>query len=130
MKQQAMTISVLQQGLSIHGHMALDHGLTCLGLVDGGITASNGLLHIGPGGMVRGAVEGYHVVIDGTVEGDVTAAASLVVNGRVRGDISYAGTIRLGHHAVLEGKVSRVVALAAPADIKIVEPAEAPAAES
>ncbi|MCY0852486.1 hypothetical protein [Cupriavidus sp. D39] len=44
-----MTISVLQQGLSIHGHMALDHGLTCLGLVDGGITASNGLLHIGPG---------------------------------------------------------------------------------
>lgn len=95
--------SVLQSGLCIHGDVVGDHGMTCLGLVDGNVTSTQGLLHIGPGAVVRGTVEGEHVLIDGTVEGDVKARTSLHVNGRVKGRIIYGGTIRLGTDADLEG---------------------------
>jgi cytoskeletal protein CcmA (bactofilin family) len=57
---------------------------------------------------VKGPLEGEHVRIDGTVEGDVRARGILEINGRVRGNIYYCGTIRLGPRASLEGQISRV----------------------
>ncbi|MNL53766.1 Polymer-forming cytoskeletal [compost metagenome] len=73
--------------------------------------SSRGLVHIGAEGLIRGTVEGDHVLIDGTVEGDVAARISLHINGRVKGRIAYAGTIRLGSSAALEGTISRIPAL-------------------
>lgn len=104
--------SVLRAGMSIHGDITADHGFTCLALVTGNVSASHGLLHIGRGGVVHGNVDGDHVVIDGTVEGDVVGRTSLVINGRVKGKIFYAGTIRLGENVSLEGSsISRVQAV-------------------
>ncbi|BDB30145.1 MULTISPECIES: bactofilin family protein [Cupriavidus] len=108
---QQRTFSLIQAGLSIHGHVACDHGVSCFGLVDGDLRSSRGLVHIGAEGLIRGTVEGDHVLIDGTVEGDVAARISLHINGRVKGRIAYAGTIRLGSSAALEGTISRIPAL-------------------
>lgn len=101
--------SVLRAGMSVHGDIISDHGFTCLALVTGKIAATQGLLHLGRGGVVHGNVEGEHVIIDGIVEGDVVSRSSLIINGRVKGRIFYAGTIRLGENVTLEGSsISRV----------------------
>lgn len=104
--------SLIQAGLSIHGDVASDHGISCFGLVGGDLRSSQGLVHIGPEGLIRGTVEGDHVLIDGTVDGDVAARTSLHINGKVKGRIAYAGTIRLGPNAALEGTISRIVGIA------------------
>ncbi|RWA55721.1 hypothetical protein AU476_06355 [Cupriavidus sp. UYMSc13B] len=124
------TFSLIQAGLSIHGDVVCDHGVSCLGLVDGDIRSTRGLLHVGPEGLIRGTVEGDHVLIDGTVEGDVAARVSLHINGRVKGRIAYAGTIRLGTTAALEGTLARIPALpfeaAAESAIESSPPTRAP----
>ncbi|TGP40277.1 polymer-forming cytoskeletal protein [bacterium M00.F.Ca.ET.228.01.1.1] len=107
MKSQPLSVTLLSTGLSIHGNVILDHGLSSFGIVDGNVVSNSGLLHIGQGGMVKGQVEGEHVRIDGTVEGDVHARGVLEINGRVKGNVYYYGTIRLGPRASLEGQVKR-----------------------
>lgn len=100
--------SLIQAGLSVEGNIIADHGLSCFGLVGGDLLSSVGLVHVGAEGLVRGTVQAEHVLVDGTVEGDIVARVSLHINGRVKGRISYAGTIRLGPNAILEGTISRV----------------------
>ncbi|WP_176060259.1 polymer-forming cytoskeletal protein [Paraburkholderia sp. BCC1876] len=108
MKSQPLTVTLLAPGSTIHGDVILDHGLSTFGIISGNLVANIGLLHVGPGGMIKGRVEGEHVRIDGMVEGDVHARGSLEINGRVKGNIFYCGTIRLGPRAALEGQISRV----------------------
>ncbi len=112
--EQPISISVLNYGICIHGDVVADHGISCGGLIEGNMTVTRGLLHVAAGAVVRGRAEGEHVLVEGTVEGGVAARESLVINGRVKGDIAYAGSIRLGLNAVLEGKVTRA-ALPEPA---------------
>ncbi|APA90376.1 polymer-forming cytoskeletal protein (plasmid) [Paraburkholderia sprentiae WSM5005] len=107
MKSQGPNVTLLSAGLSVHGSVILDHGLSLFGIVDGDVVSNAGLLHVGQGGMVKGQVQGEHVRIDGTVEGDVHARGILQINGRVKGNVFYYGTIRLGPHASLEGQLRR-----------------------
>ena len=107
MKAQSPNVTLLSPGVTIHGDMILDHGLSTFAIIDGSLVSSAGLLHVGPGGMVKGQVEGEHVRIDGTVEGDVHARGILEINGRVKGNVFYCGTIRLGPRASLEGQIKR-----------------------
>ncbi|WP_175773036.1 bactofilin family protein [Paraburkholderia phenazinium] len=108
MKNQSLNVTLLAAGCTIHGDMILDHGVSTFGIISGALVANAGLLHVGIGGMVKGPVEGEHIRIDGTVEGDVRARGILEINGRVRGNVYYCGTIRLGPRASLEGQISRV----------------------
>jgi cytoskeletal protein CcmA (bactofilin family) len=108
MKPQSLNVTLLAAGCTIHGDMILDHGISTFGIVSGALIANAGLLHVGVGGMVKGPLEGEHVRIDGTVEGDVRARGILEINGRVKGNIYYCGTIRLGPRASLEGQITRV----------------------
>ncbi|MGF6851707.1 bactofilin family protein [Paraburkholderia sp. CI3] len=107
MKSQGPNVTLLCAGLSVHGSVILDHGLSVFGIVDGDVVSNAGLLHVGLGGMVKGQIQGEHVRIDGTVEGDVHARGILEIHGRVKGNVFYYGTIRLGQHASLEGQVRR-----------------------
>lgn len=107
MKPQPLNVTLLSPGLSIHGNVILDHGVSNFGIVDGTIVSNAGLVHIGQGGMVKGQVDGEHVRVDGTVEGDVHARGVLEINGRVKGNVYYYGTIRLGPRASLEGQIKR-----------------------
>ena len=106
--QNTLNVTLLAPGSAIEGNLILDHGVSLFGIVDGNLISNDGLLHVGPGGLVKGQVEGEHVRIDGTVEGDVHARGSLEINGRVKGNIFYCGTIRLGERASLEGQLKRV----------------------
>ena len=103
-----LNVTLLAPGATIEGNLILDHGLSLFGIVDGNLIANEGLLHIGQGGLVKGQVDGDHVRVDGTVEGDIHARGSLEINGRVKGNIFYCGTIRLGPSASLEGQFKRV----------------------
>ncbi|CAN7793946.1 polymer-forming cytoskeletal protein [Paraburkholderia sp. SIMBA_049] len=107
MKPQPLSVTLLSPGVSIHGTVILDHGLSTFGIIDGNVISNAGLLHVGQGGMVKGQVEGEHVRIDGTVEGDVHARGILEINGRVKGNVFYCGTIRLGPRAALDGQIKR-----------------------
>jgi cytoskeletal protein CcmA (bactofilin family) len=107
MKTQLSSVTLLASGVSIHGDLILDHGLSTFGIVDGNLISNAGLVHVGHGGMIKGQVEGEHVRIDGTVEGDVHARGILEINGRVKGNVFYCGTIRLGPRASLEGQIRR-----------------------
>ena len=107
MKAQSLNVTLLSPGVTIHGDIILDHGLSTFAIIDGSLVSSAGLLHVGAGGMVKGQVEGEHVRIDGTVEGDVHARGILEINGRVKGNVFYCGTIRLGPRASLEGQIKR-----------------------
>ncbi|MFM0091596.1 polymer-forming cytoskeletal protein [Paraburkholderia sediminicola] len=107
MKTQPLSVTLLAAGVSIHGDMILDHGVSTFGIIDGNLISNAGLLHVGQGGMVKGEVEGEHVRIDGIVEGDVHARGILEINGRVKGNVFYCGTIRLGPRASLEGQIKR-----------------------
>src|SRR6201991_4353530 len=108
MKAQTLDVTLLAAGATIHGDLILDHGLSAFGIVDGSLVSSAGLLHVGLGGMVKGTVQAEHVRIDGSVEGDVHARATLEINGRVKGSIFYCGTIRLGPRAAIDGQLKRV----------------------
>jgi len=108
MKPQPLNVTLLAAGATIHGDLILDHGLSAFGIVDGSLISNAGLLHVGLGGMVKGAVQGEHVRIDGSVEGDVRARATLEINGRVKGNIFYCGTIRLGPRAAIDGQLKRI----------------------
>ncbi|SAK97071.1 Polymer-forming cytoskeletal [Caballeronia glebae] len=103
-----LNITLIARGCAITGDMVVDHGISCFGLLDGGIISTQGLLHIGEGGLVKGMAQGEHVRIDGRVDGDVHARGSLEINGHVSGDIFYGGTIRLGPRAALNGTLKRV----------------------
>lgn len=103
-----LNITLISPGCTITGDMIVDHGVSCFGLLDGGIVSTQGLLHVGSGGLVKGTAQGEHVRIDGRVDGNVHARASLEINGQVTGDILYCGTIRLGPNATLNGGLKRV----------------------
>src|SRR5579864_7686887 len=107
MKTQPLSVTLLAPGVTIHGDVILDHGLSPFGIVDGSLVSNAGLLHVGQGEIVKGQVEGEHVRIDGTEEGDVHARGILEINGRVKGNVFYCGTIRLGQRASLEGQIKR-----------------------
>ncbi|GJH14757.1 polymer-forming cytoskeletal protein [Caballeronia novacaledonica] len=128
-----LNITLIARGCAITGDMVVDHGISCFGLLDGGIISTQGLLHIGEGGLVKGVAQGEHVRIDGRVDGDVHARGSLEINGQVCGDILYCGTIRLGPRAALNGtlkRVARMLTIEAESEQKTVAVAEVRASES
>ena len=103
-----LNITLISPGCTISGDMIVDHGVSCFGLLDGGLVSTQGLLHVGEGGLVKGTAQGDHVRIDGRVDGNVHARGTLEINGHVSGDIIYCGTIRLGPRAALNGTIKRV----------------------
>lgn len=108
MKQQSMNVSLLASGIDIVGNIVLDHGVSLFGVLQGSVISTRGLVHIGETGMVTGNLDGEHVRIDGSVQGDIRARESVEINGRVSGTIYYSGTIRLGSHAIIDGQLKRV----------------------
>ncbi|NKA72527.1 hypothetical protein BL241_03645 [Ralstonia solanacearum] len=122
MKEQ-LEISIINEGMAIHGNVDMDHGGSILGLVNGNVVSSGGLLHIGPAAVIKGSVTGQFVLIQGAVEGDVNAQVSLKVEGAVKGEIRYAGTIRLGPNANLEGRITRIPRISSPPPAPPVEEA-------
>jgi cytoskeletal protein CcmA (bactofilin family) len=89
---------------------AKDVGLKVDGTVEGNINISEGgVIHIGPGGLVKGSsIEADYVYIEGRVEGKIIARRAIELTGSssVKGEIQYLGDINLHNLAKVRANVT------------------------
>ena len=96
--------AVLQGDLEFAGGLHLDGRV--VGRVHATPEAEASTLWIGEPGSVEGSVEARHVVIHGTVKGDVRASERVVLGAtaRITGDVHY-GAIEMTLGARIDGKL-------------------------
>ena len=112
---------------SVQGDIEFSGGLHVDGRVNGSVRATDGAaaaLSVSEHGLVEGSVVAPHVVLNGSVNGDIIATERVVLGAkaRVRGNVHY-GVIEMALGAEINGKlVPRAGATPAPAP----EPAPPP----
>ena len=76
--------------IEIRGELTGDEDLTIEGRVEGKIDLKEHGVTIGPQGQVRAEVHGRMIVVEGEVEGNLTAEEQILIrrSGRVRGDLA------------------------------------------
>lgn len=97
------TTTVIGPDTHIKGEMVFDSTARILGTFEGRVIAK-GEVQIGEGAACKAAVEGTTVIVDGLVEGDVTARERVQLNSkaRVMGDI-VAATLVVAEGATFVG---------------------------
>jgi len=72
----------------IKGELVFEGAALVIGKVEGKISA-NGDLHVDERGICNASINASNVQVDGSIEGDVTAAQRMQLNaqGRIKGDI-------------------------------------------
>lgn len=116
---QNKTTTVIGPDTHIKGEMVFDSTARILGTFEGRVIAK-GEVQIGEGATCKAAVEGTTVVVDGLIEGDVTARERVQLNSKARviGDIvsntlvvaegaSFNGHCRVGADAVKNAKIAQ-----------------------
>jgi cytoskeletal protein CcmA (bactofilin family) len=104
------TIDVLiGKGARINGDVDFAGGLHLDGRVAGSVRAesdASSMLSVSEDGQVEGSVEAAHVVLNGTVRGDIRASERLVLGprSRVQGDVYY-GIIEAALGAEIQGRL-------------------------
>jgi cytoskeletal protein CcmA (bactofilin family) len=105
--------SVIGLGTEVTGSISFDGGLHVDGRIVGDVTgrhcesgAPASAISIAATGVVEGNLDVPHVVIDGTVYGDVHAAqrAVLASGARIQGTVFY-GTLEMDRGAEVDGKL-------------------------
>ena len=105
--------TLVGEGTSVSGDVTFSGGLHVDGTVRGNIIAANGdslaMLVVGEHGRVEGEVNVPHVVISGSIVGDVRAAESveLTPNSQVTGNIYYT-RIEMAMGAAVNGQLIHV----------------------
>lgn len=113
-----LTTTVIGPDTHIKGEMVFDSTARILGTFEGRIVAK-GEVQIGEGAACKASVEGSNVIVDGVIEGDVTARERVQLNTRARviGDVtattlvvaegaSFVGHCRVGGDAASAGAKS------------------------
>ncbi len=90
--------TVIGVGTKIKGEMSFEGTARILGEFEGRIT-SPGEVQVGESATCKAAIEGNIVVVDGVVEGNVTAKRNLLLNPSAR----VAGDVVAGSMTVVEG---------------------------
>jgi cytoskeletal protein CcmA (bactofilin family) len=114
--QTSRTTTVIGPDTHIKGEMVFDSTARILGTFEGRVIAK-GEIQIGEGAACKAAVEGTIVIVDGLIEGDVTARERVQLNSKARviGDIvaatlvvaegaTFIGNCRVGADAVKGAK--------------------------
>jgi len=101
--------SLIGAGTVVHGDVTFSGGLRIDGKVHGNIVATDGAdatLVISDQARVEGAVKVSHAVINGSVEGPVSASEylELQAKARVAGDVRYR-TLEMHVGAVVQGRL-------------------------
>src|SRR5512137_1118144 len=102
--------SLIGAGTVVDGDISFSGGLRIDGQVRGNVTAANGdpcTLVVSEHARVDGEIRVSHVVINGTINGPVTADdyLELQANARIMGDVSYRQVeMRVG--AVVQGRLN------------------------
>lgn len=94
----AEPVTLIASGTLLKGELSFDTAARILGRVEGRITTA-GRLEIGPGAQCKAHIEGAHVIIEGTVEGDIIARDRL----ELRATACITGSITAGALVVAEG---------------------------
>jgi cytoskeletal protein CcmA (bactofilin family) len=102
--------SLIGAGTVVDGNISFSGGLRIDGQVRGNVTAANGdpcTLVVSEHARVDGEIRVSHVVINGTVNGPVTADdyLELQANARIMGDVSYR-QIEMRVGAVVQGRLN------------------------
>lgn len=102
--------------LKIDGEIFGDSDLYIDGEVQGRIRIAGGRVTIGPRGSVRADIEAREIVVDGHVEGSLSAVESvrLGASGHVEGKV-LAPRVRIDEGAFLRGSVATISPAPAPA---------------
>lgn len=97
--------TVIPQGVTVEGELSCGEPLEVGGRVRGPVNVE-GLCHLGPNAWVVGAVTAVDAVIEGELEGPLTARGKveLRATARVRGDIE-AGSVALADGCYFEGHI-------------------------
>ena len=116
-------------GTTVHGDLTFSGGLRVDGTVRGNVTtvdSESGTLVVSEQARIDGEIKVSHVVVNGTVNGPITANdfLELQAKARVVGDIHYR-TLEMHLGAVVQGKLNH----GEPAAASVVELKRASAAE-
>jgi cytoskeletal protein CcmA (bactofilin family) len=116
--------ALLQGDLEFTGGLHLDGRV--VGRVHATPTSEASTLWVGEPGSVEGSVEARHVVIHGTIKGDVRGTDRVVLGAtaRITGDVRY-GAIEMSLGARIDGKL---VPCAGPGAVAVAGAPAAPAA--
>lgn len=98
--------AVIGKSVQIRGEVKGNEDLVVEGLVEGTITLSGNRLTVGPNARVQANVVGRDVIVQGTLDGDVTATGrvELRAGSHVAGNIR-AARLSVEDNAIYSGKV-------------------------
>ncbi|MHB1156398.1 MAG: bactofilin family protein [Phycisphaerales bacterium] len=101
-----MNVTVIAADTQIKGEMTFERSCKLMGRFEGTITAK-GQLHVAEGATCKAQVEAATVIVDGLVEGNITAKEQIQLNAkaRINGDIT-AGKLVMAEGACVNGHVS------------------------
>lgn len=91
----AAETTIIAKGVSLRGDVCFAGSLYLEGSIEGSLTTAKGddrsVFTLSDQGRVVGEIRAAHVVIDGTVEGDIHSAErlELAANAMVHGDVHY-----------------------------------------
>ncbi len=108
-KQPSSVNSTIGAGMQVRGPCTFQGSLQIDGTVVGDVTSEggqSGMLVIGEGGCVQGAIQVEHVIVSGTVVGSIQAAErlELLAKARVQGDVRYK-SLEMQPGAVIAGQL-------------------------
>lgn len=97
--------TVLSSGTRVQGEIRGRHPVRIDGSFDGTVQIE-GVLHIGPTAVVTGEFRATHLIVEGTVEGSLTAPGRVEfrATAKVRGDI-WAGRVAVEEGALVNGRI-------------------------
>ncbi len=118
--------TLIGRSASVQGDVEFAGGLHVEGHVTGNVRATPGgpsALSVSENGVIEGSVTCPHVVLNGVVNGDITASerVALGAKARVRGNVSY-GVIEMALGAEISGKLIPSGAEAAAAAVPVAPP--------
>lgn len=100
--------TLVGKNTEVHGDLRFSGGLHIDGTVKGNVSASDddSVISLSKHGLVEGEVRVSHIVLDGTVTGDVYAAerVELAANAKVNGNVYY-NLIEMAVGASVNGKL-------------------------
>ncbi len=113
-KKQPAIKSLIADGSQVNGNIRFSDGLRLDGEITGnllGQAEKPSIVVISESGKVRGEVQADHVIINGQVDGPVTARVMLELQpkARVTGDVTYK-LLEMHQGALVAGKLCPVVA--------------------
>lgn len=108
-KSAAVIDTLIGRSARIQGDVEFSGGLHIDGRVTGNVRAVPGgaaSVSVSEHGVIEGSVEAPHVVLNGTVNGDIVASERVVLGAkaRVRGNVSY-GVIEMALGAEITGRL-------------------------